>query len=178
VDVPRYALIFALLALVACTKTKSIAPDPSDRPRKDAAPPNDEVAIWSIVVDDVAAPFADAGMMPVVDETSSVPCMVDLAQAIPTAKRETIDAFVRAGPTQKLPPLSTRVAMRFVGEDVPVGSPPPGFLALSAVAFDGAHRDALVSATHVLGPKSMRIVAYHLVRDGDAWRKMEIARCN
>ena len=35
-------------------ESSTIAPDPSARPRKDAEPPDDEVDVWSIVVDDNA----------------------------------------------------------------------------------------------------------------------------
>ena len=165
---------------MACKRsTNAIAPDPSDRPKKDAAPVDDEVDVWSIVVDDVAAPFADAGApMAVVDTTMKPFCVFELPASIPTAKTETIDALLKSTTMTKVRPLHTRVAVKLVDENVPVSSPPPGFVALSPVSFDGAHREALVEVMHVQGLGAMRAVVYHLVRDEGSWRKMEIGRCS
>jgi hypothetical protein len=114
--------------------------------------------------------------MPVVDRTMKLDCLLDLSSSIPTAKRETLDAL-HAMPIENLRPLGTRVAVKLVDESIPLDTPSPGFVALSSVAFDGAHRDALVEMMHIQGSKSRRALVYHLVRDGDSWRKMEIAPC-
>jgi hypothetical protein len=130
-----------------------------------------------MVVDDVAAPFSGvAAPMAVVNVTSKIPCLEDLSTSIPTTKRETLDAFAKL-PIEPLRPLATHVATKLVDDDISIDTPPPGFVALSAVAFDGAHRDALVQVVHIQGKTSRRIVVYHLVRDAESWRKMEIARC-
>lgn len=133
--------------------------------------------VWSIVVDDIASPFAGAAApMAVVNKTAKIPCLEDLSTSIPTTKSETLDAFAKV-PIEPVRPLATHVATKLVDDSIPIDTPSPGFVALSAVAFDGAHRDALVQVTHIQGKTSRRIVVYHLVRDGDSWRKMEIARC-
>jgi hypothetical protein len=166
------------LSIVACKRsTQDIAPDPSARPKKDAAPPDDEVDVWSIVVDDVASPFADAGVpMNVLNRTTSPVCH-GAPSDFPTAKRETIDAWDRIASSvpKPIPALRTHVATSLTPyEDA--GYPGLGFVIVSAIAFDGAHRDALVFAT-IARPTILGGVVYHLIRDGDAWRMMELSRC-
>lgn len=173
--VHRHALIVALLCALGCHREKSIAPDPSDRPKKDAAI-DDEASIWSQTLDEYAG--TNGGLVALQTSAIQPACAIDVVtKAMPTAKTETIDAFRNLVAGEPLRVTSARTPTKGFGQPEDVPADARAIVRLSAIAFDGARGDAVVYVERLSLERHGNGIALHLVRDGAGWRKMEQQIC-
>jgi hypothetical protein len=193
----RALLTWALLASVLGCGRRSestITADPSAKTVKTARPETTEAgAVYAVVLQDYVGQYIGPGKerVGIVDATSGPPCgdATTLAMSIPTARKDTLDAWSRLTGEPPLAAITTSLNVERIPLDDAIAMlagnvgaatkpwPPVGLVRFTPVAFDATKTDALVGIEHWSAATIRVALVVHAVRRGGTWVEQEVERC-